>query len=892
MRLHHPSTHRLRRHSHLHWQLTDQPEPARDAIFDNYSARESHLNVSAHSRSAVELSPEVSRLKFSVISFALLVSVCPFTVAANAPGGSPSQIPLVFEPNAGQTAPSVRYVARSREGSWFFTSQAITLATPRHGSLRLRFAGSPLNPELSGENLLSSRSNYLGPEHGAIQAKNYGSVHFQNVYRGIDVRFYGNDQHLEHDILVAPGADPHQFALQLEGAEALRLSADGRAEFQMGGATMQESAPVAWQWKGRQKIPVAARWQMESANILRIKLGKYDRTRRVIIDPVLAYSTHLGGTTAKDESMGTTFPASTAVYSVAVDPSGNMYVAGTTSAVNYPTTAGAYDRTVNYQGSYHADTLSQTGFVTKFNKSGTLVYSTFLHWAISNIAVDSSGEVYAAKYGNDSYMGPSAGYDDGIEVDKLSADGSSLLYAYAYGKTPSNAPPQCTNVSGDSYVSGIAADNSGHVWIAGTTANPCLIVSSNAYQKSFTASSDSGFVAELDSTKTGDASIVAASYLSGTTGDQIIAMALDGGGNVYVTGHVGSADFPHNAVFGSDTSGTVFVTKFNPSLSALVFSDLLNGVSYNKQDGKVTGVALDPSDNVYVTGMTSAAGFPTTSGAYRTAPVGIDGFVTEFNTNGNALAYSTFLGGSSTDEIWAIAVNNRGIAFVTGSTQSSDFPVTSGAFQKSLASGATNAFVTAINAGGGSLYYSSFLGGGSLTNAHAITLDPAWNAYVAGFTSDSNFPVSGNAYQKKLHGATDGFLSKVVIAGDLQASMTDSTSAVSRNANVTFYARVYNAGPDGSDNVVLKDPIAPGWAYAGISAGTADSCTAPKVGATSGAVVCNKKRLESGQSFSVTIYLQAVAASGSDIKNTISTSAQTQDLRQNNNKASLTVHVN
>jgi uncharacterized repeat protein (TIGR01451 family) len=829
----------------------------------------------------------------------LLIAVCSVLCSVAAlcsqvepvQSGETPRVPLFFEPNAGQTAAPVRYIARSLEGSLFFTPEGVTVAVPQAGSFELRFIGSQPRPQITGEELLASRSNYLASTgHSITGVANYGSLRFRNAYRGIDLRFYGYAQHLEHDVLIAPGADPAQFVLQLEGVDNLRLSADGNVEFQLGSAAMHESAPVAWQIRRGRKVFVAARWELEAGSRLHIKVGAYDKTQPLTIDPVLSYSTHLGGNSGNDETTGSTFPAVTAIYSVVVDPARNIYVAGTTSATDFPTTAGAYNRSVNYLASFHADTTSQSGFVTKFDKSGMLVYSTFLHSWINNIAVDSSGEVYTAKYGSDSFSGPGIGYDNGIDVDKLSSDGSRLLYSYAYGKTPVNPPPQCSNVPGDSGISGISVDNSGHAWIAGSTSNPCLIVSSNAYEKTLKGS-ESGFVAKLDASKSGDASVVYSTYLGGSQVDYVSALAVDASGVAYVTGQAGSSDFPHSVTFGSDSSGTAFISKLNADGSALLFSSLLTGVSYNNGDGRATGIALDPTNDVYVAGMTSAAGFPATAGAFRTHAVGLDGFVTELNPAGNAMVYSTLLGGSSNDQIRAIAVNNSGIAFVTGLTDSSDFSVTSNAFQKALAPGATNAIVTAINAGGGSLYYSTYLGGSENTIGTTVTLDPAWNAYIGGYTSDSDFPVTSNAYQPGLKGTTDGFLSKVVIAADLTATMKDNVSSISRYGYVTFYGRVTNLGPDGADNVVFNDPIPSGWAYAGLYTITADSCTAPKVGSTSGTVVCKKKRLESGTTVYVNVYLQAIAASGSNIKNTISTSAQTQDLNATNNSVSLTVKV-
>ena len=242
------------------------------------------------------------------------------------------------------------------------------------------------------------------------------------------------------------------------------------------------------------------------------------------------------------------------------------------------------------------------------------------------------------------------------------------------------------------------------------------------------------------------------------------------------------------------------------------------------------------------------------------------------------------------DVIGGIAVNNHGMAFLTGWTTSTNFPVTSNAFKQALAPNSTNAFVTALNPGGESLYYSTLLGGSSRTLGRAIALNPAWDAYVTGFTADADFPVTTDAFLLGPTG-TDGFLSKVVIAGDLQASLTKNTSTIARNGLVTFSAAITNLGPDGSDAVVLSDPIPAGFRFAGISGSTATSCSIPAIGATSGGVVCRKTRLENGQGFDVKILLKAIAPPGSRLTNKFFVNARTQDLNQSNNSMQATVSV-
>jgi uncharacterized repeat protein (TIGR01451 family) len=170
-------------------------------------------------------------------------------------------------------------------------------------------------------------------------------------------------------------------------------------------------------------------------------------------------------------------------------------------------------------------------------------------------------------------------------------------------------------------------------------------------------------------------------------------------------------------------------------------------------------------------------------------------------------------------------------------------------------------------------------------------VDPAWNAWVGGNTSDTDYPVTANAFQPGMKGESDGFFAKVVIAGDLRATLAPATASVLHNSVVTFTATVTNLGPDGSDAVVLSDVIPSGFSFSGISGSTATSCTVPAIGATSGSVVCHKTRLETGQSFGVKILLKAIAAAGSTRVNKITTSARTQDLKTSNNSAQSTVVV-
>jgi hypothetical protein len=814
--------------------------------------------------------------------------------------------PLAFEANHGQTAPEVKYLARSREGVVFLTQNGFTVALPRTGSFRILFSDMSSASSITAEQPLVARSNYLkrDPNQSITNVENFAAVRYQRVYPGIDVRFYGQGLHLEHDFLLSPGADVSQIALRLEGIDRATVTSSGAVELALGKLKLGESAPIAWQTINGRRRPIEAEWKLLAENRLGISVGEYDHSLPLTIDPVLAYSTHLGGNTENDLTLGTSEPASTFINSIVLDAARNVYVAGSTSAIDFPTTAGAFDRTPNTQESFHSDEFSQSGFVSKFDKTGRiLIYSTFLHAGISNMTVDSSGHAYTAEFGNDVNPGPDeGGFDAGVFVDKLSLDGSHLLYSLTFGLTTNNST--ACQTSNFSFPAAVAVDNLGHFWMTGTTSNPCLPSTPGVVEPTLASGNDSaGFLTKLDTNKSGTASIVYTTYVGATSNATPRGLVVDSSGNAHVTGNA-ATNYPHTHGFGTDTSSfgfPAFITKFNATASARVFSSMIHGV-----DGGVAGIAIDPSLNVYVAGNTSSTGFPTTTGAFQRTLKGTncsnggpapcpDGFVTKLNSTGGTLLYSTLLGGSGLEDLHAIQVNSTGMAFVTGGTQSADFPVTANAFQKTPPpAGGEIAFVTALQPAGNALFYSSFLGGTGnaqrTTIARTIFVDPAFNAWVAGNTGATDFPITSNAFQPGRKGATDGFFSKIVIAADLKVTLGTTVASVARNGNVVLTGSLFNLGPDGSDNVVFTEAIPAGYKYQGVAT-NATSCTQPAAGATSGTVKCSKTRLESGQHIFVNVFVQAIAASGSNITSKATGSARTQDLNQTNNSASVTVHV-
>lgn len=837
----------------------------------------------------------------SVFALTLLVSAS-FAGAAEMNTVTAPAAPLSFEINRGQTAAQVLYLARSREGVLFFTDAGVTLSVPHRGSFRILFDGANAQHQIAAEQPLAARSNYLDPEHGRsiIGVANYEALRYANLYPGIDVRFHGRERHLEHEFVLAAGADASRIALRLEGIEKTRIDANGDAELTLGSIKLRESAPVAWQTIRGHRSPVQVRWNLLAKDRLGFALGDYDRAQPLTIDPVLAYSTHLGGHTAENFDDGTTFPATTIIRGVGVDGHRNVYVGGETTAIDFPTTAGAFDRTPN-EVFTEEGTLSASGFVSKFDPTGhVLLYSTFLPDDVLNMAVDSAGHVYSV-----TGLGPpdNPGQDLGFQMDKLSVDGSHLLYSFLFGQSPNT--PACQDLVIGSLPGSITADNSGHLWVAGVTDDHCITGSPTAFQKTLADGSFAGFISKFDTTKQGTASLTFFTFLRGA--DNISGIAVDSSGNAYLTGPA-EPNFPHGKVFGTadpNDNTTGFVTKLNATGSALDYSTLVHGMQGPK-------IVIDSARNAYVAGSTASAGFPTTTNAFQRtlkgASCGVvtfmpceDAFVTKFDPTGHVLIFSTLIGGSGSDGVSGIALNNAEMPFITGITSCTDFctqgagftpfPTTSNAFKRTPAAGSAISFVTAFNSSGGSLYYSTLLGGSQDARATSIAVDPLWNAWVVGFTSDVGYPVTPDAFMPALNGSQDGFIAKVVIASDLSVRLTESATTVARNTTDTFTAVVTNHGPDFAKNAVLNDPIPHGFSFAGVQTSTASFCKFPAIGATSGSVVCTKVQLNSGASFQVSLKLRAIAPSGSTLENSVSTSSHMQDLNDSNNRAFVTTHV-
>ena len=646
-------------------------------------------------------------------------------------------LPLAFVPNEGQTDPRVRYAACVGGASFWFTSTEVVLALPtaRQGmALRLRFAGATPTPLIEGRQAGTGRVSYF---HGKDPAKwqrglpTYHELVYRELWPGIDMAVHGAEGRLKYEFVVRPGAAVDRIRLQYEGAERLALDGAGNLQVRTTAGTLTDERPTSFQLIDGRRMPVESRYRLGKRSSYGFAVGAYDRRYPVVIDPGVAYSTFLGG----DETEGG--------YGIAVDSARSVYLTGETRSTNFPTTPGAFDVTLGNPNLGDA-------FVTKLDATGSLVYSTYLGGTFGDfgigIAVDAAGNAVVAGMTSSSDFPTTAGaFDespngvDDVFVTKLNTTGSALVYstflggigfdwafalavdaagsAFVTGQTTSSDFPTTAGSFHPSYIAGrdgfvtkldpagaslaystyfggtgsvpfdatwpygIAVDSAGSAYVSGHTDSPSFPLTAGAFDTSLDLGWDV-FVTKFDAA---GSTLIYSTLLGGSENDLSRGIAVDGAGQAYVTGFTQSSNFPTTpGAFDTSLAGNnAFITKLNATGSALLYSTYLGGSASDF----ASRIAVDGAGSAYVTGYTVSADFPTTAGAFDTSlGGGEDGFVTKLDPSGSALLYSTFLGGSFGDDLYDIAVDGSGNAYLIGASVSPDFPTTPGAFDTSIGS--------------------------------------------------------------------------------------------------------------------------------------------------------------------------------------------------------------
>jgi hypothetical protein len=810
------------------------------------------------------------------------------------------KLPMSFEENVGQTAREVRYVSHGGRYDLFLTPQEAVMAlspsghldfSPRHRFatlrairearrnarkadrttvLRLELEGSNPQTQIAGADPLPGKVNYFignNPKKWHTDVPTYAKVKYTGVYPGIDLIFYGNPHSLEYDFIVAPGADPRAVALNLRGARNMRIDSRGDVIVSVPGGEVELQKPIIYQQVKGERREVAGRYIIVNNHRITFSVPNYDRREPLILDPVLNYSTYVGGT-SNDNALG-----------IALDGNGDAFIVGASSSTDFPTTANAFSPqplASNVGGAIAA-------FVAELNPAGnTLLYSSYIAGSTTpgeiafGVAADPTGkavyvtgQTFSPDFPTNSTIagfknGTNAGAVNGtsflVKLDPTQATGAnSFVYSTFIGGTNG------TNGTGD-LGQAVAVDSNGIAYVVGyTDATPGNTLATfpvvNGFQTTLNNVNGNAFLAKIDTTKSANA-LLYSTYLGGNgvnfagagglgIGDVASGVAIDSSGRAYMAGSTSSTDFntlgTTNGEFLTYPAGNTTDAAFFCQVDTTKLANLsLLYLTYLGGTGPDFGhaIALGPNNVAYLTGQTGSLNFPVSAGAFQTtgSASGVV-FVSLFDTAqpvANSLTHSTFLGGTGGDEGRGIQADSQGNAYIAGATSSGDFRVSAGAFQPNKATGAfVNGFVSKFNPTLSSLLYSSYFGGSGDTNgqdvdtADGIALDSSNppNAYIAGQTFSTNLPVAGTPVaplHAGLNGTgSDAFVAKLTLIptlsivpppgttldfGTVQIGTTSAAQTVTltnnTNGNISFTSAVAS-GTNAADYTVTTAGCSP-----------------------------------------------------------------------------------
>ena len=650
-------------------------------------------------------------------------------------------LPLNFEANQGQTDDSVDFLARGQGYTLFLTPEAAILrvadsTTESEDVVRIVLRGASTYAPAAGVDQVESRTHYLtGNNRSAWRAdvRSFERVRYDDVYPGIDVEYYGNGGELEYDFVVHPGASPQDIAIRFEGAERVTLD-DGDLLVQVGQKTIRQLAPIAYQRSGDRMTAVTSNYALSDDGTVRFDLAAYDVNQPLIIDPVVQYSTYLGGGLA-DRGLA-----------IAVDESGNAYVVGETRSLDFPLAS-----------SPQTDPETDADvFIAKLNATGTgLLFATYVGGSGrdrgNDVVIDASGSIcITGETASTDFPVIDASQPDygGGEADafvtRISSDGSTIEFSTYIGG------------SGDDRAYGIDVDAGNEIFIAGESESEDLPMA-NAVQ-AFGGQSDA-FAAVVDGPTS---TINFCTFLGGSAPDRGRDVVAWGDGEAYIVGWTSSADFPvENAIQDTYGGGEAdgFVVRIDARQGSVDYATYVGG----QAGDRIFGVATDAERRAYFIGESSSTDFPTANALQDEIVFGFDAVTGRLAADGSVFEYSTFLGGAGGDRGRAVEVDADGRVILAGGTSSPNFPTVS-AVQPNL-NGVSDAFVVGMASDGAQLEFSSFYGGSKADPANGLAVDADNRIYLSGTTMSLDFPVQ-LPLQNGLAGMGDAF---VVRFGDTAA---------------------------------------------------------------------------------------------------------------------------
>jgi hypothetical protein len=687
--------------------------------------------------------------------FLSAVSLICSTLVFAAPS-SANRLPLVFEPNRGQAPAEILYLLRggTLEGEFQTDGVLLNLLDNKQiaSQIRMRLVGARADAAVLGSGELEGHTNYLvgnDPAHWLRGLPNYTKVLYSRIYPGTDLVFYGNGGSLEHDFELQPGADPGQIAFHLDGARSVALNKNGDLDIGLAGGAITFGRPVAYQIVAGMRRNVDVAFKLDHDGTIHFRLGSYDKAEELVIDPVLSFSTYLSSLT-------------TDANVIATDTSGNNYVAGV-ATLGFPVTSNAFP------GCTNCTTNSVVTFVSKLSADGSnLLYSTVIggnSFALpTGIGVDGNGNVlvsgwtgasdFPTKNGqpiappNNAYLG---------FLVSLSADGSSLNYGTMLGSPPSVSPAAMT------YAMALAVDSSGNAYVTGETGGGFYTTPGALNQAATGTTSYNDFDVYL--AKFGPTGTLVYSAVLGTADPQnggggpigASAIAVDAAGDAFVAGQAGtlwpiSGNAYLTQIAGSMPYATPFVMKVAPDAKSFIYSTYLD-YAY-----AITGIAALSNGNVFVTGNLAGASYPTTANAYQQNSGSGGAFLTELNSDGSGLAYSTIVGDSSYT-LNGMTVDPDGDIWLAGQTSNAQFPLVNpiqATFPMSYGFSQPVSILSEFDPTGQTLKFSTFLGGSAPGYASSVAVDANHKVHVSGASQYGMYTTPG-VYEGSIPAPGSGF---------------------------------------------------------------------------------------------------------------------------------------
>jgi hypothetical protein len=719
------------------------------------------------------------------------------------------KLPIHFEANHGQTDGRVKFLSRGRAYTLFLTADEAVMnlrsqpsaVTSQNGdpaaTLRMKLVGGNPQAPIEGMGQMPGKVSYFlgnNPKAWKADVATFAKVKYSQVYRGIDLVYYGTEGEFEYDFNVAPGADFKAIGLTFEGADKIEIAENGDLVLHTAGGDVRQKKPFAYQEIDGVKKAVACNY-LVNRNQVQFAVGDYDQHLPLVIDPVVTYATYFGG---NGNDIG---------YDITVDASNVAVITGSTTSITFP-------------GGNIPNKGGQDVFITKLAPSGGASYSAFFGGGGNDsglsVALGANGDIYVGGFTTSADFPRIGAYDNSLSggadgfIVKFNSDLNAFLYASYFGGNDFEDHIR------------IALDPAQNIFITGrTNSNDLQMV--NAAQ-AFPGGQNDVFFAKLNAA--GNA-VLYSTYLGGGAVETALGcgLAVDKQGNAYLTGATASLDFPVKNAFqqskgdGNTFLRDAFVSKLNPHLSgnaSLIYSTFIGGTSSDL----ATAIAVDAQGNAYITGETGSDDFPLENALQPLRAGGFDAFVLKLNANGNDVVYATLFGGPGEDSGSGIKVNSANEVYLSGSVGQSLPALNS----LKAYMGSVDGFVAKFNAAGNAISFFSYFGGSSDDVSQAVALDAAGNACVVGLTESANFTKVNALQQNFAGGNTDAFVARIETDTPTTTDPVIATAYVVGKAlyiegiNFDIGAKVFLNGQ--KQKKVQNDPSNPTTRIIALKAGT------------------------------------------------------------------------